>query len=365
MMRTLISLAATLILVTALCASSAGQSVEPWHDPSPHQVQFITVDDGVRLEVLDWGGAGRPIILLAGSGNTAHVFDEFAPQLTSYAHVYGITRRGFGLSSHPDSNYSEQRLADDVLHVMNALHLEKPVLVGHSMSGEELTRLGDEHSDLLGGLVYLDAIADPKDFPASSPEYMELARKLPAGMRGGHAQTDDDRKSFSAMRTWFAQRMRVAFPESELRNMFDAKPDGSVGENRTPNNVRNLVGQGAEARDYSPITAPILSIAGDSRCLKDPPPNYTCVDPKHKPDYEPKDDQERTAIKNFEDATEVYISRWNQNLLKAKGGVRRVDIVNANHYVFLSDEDIVLREINAFLKQLPADTAKPKNPVAK
>src|SRR5260370_30822844 len=88
-----------------------------WQDPSKHQVQFVTVEDGVRLEVLDWGGTGRPVVLLAGSGNTAHVFDEFAPKLTSSYHVYGITRRGYGISTHPDSGYSEQRLAEDVLHV--------------------------------------------------------------------------------------------------------------------------------------------------------------------------------------------------------------------------------------------------------
>jgi len=40
------------------------------------------VDDNVKLEVLDWGGTGRPLVLLAGLGNTAHVFDDFAPKLT-------------------------------------------------------------------------------------------------------------------------------------------------------------------------------------------------------------------------------------------------------------------------------------------
>jgi hypothetical protein len=44
-------------------------------DPSKHKVQFVTVANGVRLEVLDWGGSGRPVVLLAGLGTTAHVFD--------------------------------------------------------------------------------------------------------------------------------------------------------------------------------------------------------------------------------------------------------------------------------------------------
>ena len=43
--------------------------------------RYISVADSVRLEVLDWGGTGRPVILLAGLGNTAHVFDAFAAKL--------------------------------------------------------------------------------------------------------------------------------------------------------------------------------------------------------------------------------------------------------------------------------------------
>src|SRR5689334_21411800 len=100
-----------------------------WSDPSPHRTQFVEVDRGVRLEVLDWGGSGRALVLLAGSGNTAHVFDEFAIKVKQFAHVYGITRRGYGASSQPASGYDDQRLADDVLAVIRSLNLKRPVLV--------------------------------------------------------------------------------------------------------------------------------------------------------------------------------------------------------------------------------------------
>ena len=79
-----------------------------WQDPSKHEVQFVAVEDGVRLEVLDWGGSGRPIVLLAGLGFSAHVFDGFAEKLTDTYHVYGITRRGYGASSRPKSGYTEE-----------------------------------------------------------------------------------------------------------------------------------------------------------------------------------------------------------------------------------------------------------------
>jgi non-heme chloroperoxidase len=85
------------ILLVLLVAPLFSQGSAVWKDPSPHITRFVSVDRDVRLEVLDWGGSGRPIVLLAGVGNTAHVFDDFAPKLTAYYHVYGIMRRGFGL----------------------------------------------------------------------------------------------------------------------------------------------------------------------------------------------------------------------------------------------------------------------------
>jgi len=70
------------VIVSALTLGSTA--------PSPPTASLITVDKNVKLEVLDWGGSGRPLVLLAGLGDTAHVFDDFAPKLTTTCHVYGI-----------------------------------------------------------------------------------------------------------------------------------------------------------------------------------------------------------------------------------------------------------------------------------
>jgi len=117
-------------------------------------VQFIPVDNDVKLEILDWGGTGRPLILLADLGNDAHVFDQFAAKLTPTYHVSGITRRGFGHSSVPvpnKDNYSADRLGDDVLAVVDALKLDRPVLVGHSIAGQELSSIGTRHAGKVVG----------------------------------------------------------------------------------------------------------------------------------------------------------------------------------------------------------------------
>jgi pimeloyl-ACP methyl ester carboxylesterase len=129
-------------------------------DSSNHSVQMISVERDVSLEVLDWGGIGRPLVLLTGLGDNAHIFDEFASKPTANYHVYGITRRGRGASSKPEPierNYTADRLGEDVLAVLAALHLSKPVIAGHSMAGEELSYIGSHHPEKVSGLIYIEA----------------------------------------------------------------------------------------------------------------------------------------------------------------------------------------------------------------
>jgi len=68
----------------------------------------------------------------------------------------------------------------------------------------------------------------------------------------------------------------------------------------------------------------------------------------------PKDLQERAAVEAFEAATMVYIKRYEKSLLTAVPGARIVELPGADHYVFLSNEADVLREINSFIAHLPS-----------
>ena len=316
------------------------QRAASWQDPSGHQVQFVTVEDGVQLEVLEWGGSGRAVVLLAGSGNTAHVFDDFAPKLTGCCHVYGITRRGYGASSQPAHGYDNQRLADDVLQVLDLLRIESPVLVGHSLAGDELTTLGDQHSDRLAGLVYLDALFDPRDFPAADPAYIALFNNLPAAMRKPPTRASQ-RESFEAYRVRQVRNGEFAFPESELRNMYEANPDGTKGKFKTPQRVPNAVAAGQKKRDYSKIRVPVLAfleLPGD--------------DPRQAGDYQPKNEDERAAILAFNLATAAFVERWVKNLKSGVPGARLVDLPGAGHFVFLTREAEVLRELGSFVAGL-------------
>jgi alpha/beta hydrolase fold len=114
-------------------------------DTSRHKVRFVTVEPGVRLEVLDWGGTGQTLVLLTGLGDNAHVFDQFAYQFNDRFHVIGITRRGFGRSSQPAHGYDLDTRARDDIAVLDKLNIREAVFVGHSIAGLELNRIASRN----------------------------------------------------------------------------------------------------------------------------------------------------------------------------------------------------------------------------
>jgi len=322
------------------------ESSSTWRDTSPHVIQQVPVDDGVRLEVLDWGGKGPNIVLLAGSGNTAHVFDDLAPLLRQSGHVYGITRRGFGVSSHPESGYDDQRLADDVLRALDALKITKPILVGHSLAGSEMTTLGSQHSDRIRGLVYLDAGDDPGDYPGD-PAYSALFAQLPATVTRPDRGSAEDKKSFVAYRNFQVRTTHFAFPESELRQMFVANPDGSVGALRprgpTSKPIQQAIGEGSKKRNYSNIRVPILYLPAA------PPPAGGWSQYYR---FTPANETEKTTLQRIYDADRANLTRYENAMKAARGNVRVVELIGADHYVYFTNQPEVLREVRQFAKDL-------------
>jgi pimeloyl-ACP methyl ester carboxylesterase len=132
----------------------------PWRDTVAHTARFVVVQRGVKLHYLDFGGTGSPLVFLAGLGNTAHAFDDFAPAFTDRFHVIAITRRGFGESDHPDSSYDPPRLVADIKAVLDSLGLSRVSFIGHSIAGEEMTRFAATYPARVDKLIYLDAAYD-------------------------------------------------------------------------------------------------------------------------------------------------------------------------------------------------------------
>lgn len=113
---------------------------------------------GLSLNLLDWGGAGTPVLLLHGFGHSARVWDPVAPALTGRYRVLALDARGHGDSDHdPEFRYSHAAVARDVETVVAGLGLERLVLVGHSMGGYAAIHFAARQPQALEKLVLVDA----------------------------------------------------------------------------------------------------------------------------------------------------------------------------------------------------------------
>lgn len=302
-----------------------------WKDPSPHTVRMVDVEKDVSLEALDWGGSGRPLVLLAGLGNSAHVFDNLAPKVTSRYHVYGITRRGFGSSSMPATGYNADRLGDDVVAVLDQLDIKRPVLAGHSIAGQELSAVAARHPERVAGLIYLDAAFGYAfynkahgDLNIDGNEFeSKLAQLRPGKAKGDPKVTVDELLTMLPL---------IERDLKEKRKDLDAMPPALVTAQAAASVT--MVSQAilAGQRKYTSIPVPTLAI-------------YAL--PK-KPVMIGTEEQRKTYQEFISKRTEEQIAALEAGV----PGVKVVRLANADHYVFLSHEADVLREIQEFIDQL-------------
>jgi non-heme chloroperoxidase len=348
-------------------------------DPSQHRVRMVTVDADVQLEVLEWGGSGRPLVLLAGIGNTAHLFDEFAPRLASIGRVYGITRRGYGASSAPAAGYSVERLGTDVLQVLDALALERPVLTGHSIAGQELSFLATNHPNRIAGVVYIDgAYGYASHRPGAHDNLKELRRKLDlleaelngpprtpsqlsSAIRSVLGDTLDefqqdlrelmtapearplsppspapsDLKDLAAYRAWSARAFGYALPEGELVATRTIGANGSVGSGKSSPEIGRMIQTGGQR--FTSIPVPTLAIFASPH---DQGP-WTRNHPAARETFD--------AFARFDEAMTERQAAWVERRV---AGARVVRLRNAHHYLFLTNAADVQREIAAFVEGL-------------
>ena len=290
---------------------------------------MVTVAPKVSIEVLDWGGTGEPVVFLAGLGNSAHVFDDFAPQFTDRFHVLGITRRGYGASSQPASGYGSARLAADIKAVLDTLHLTRVVLVGHSIAGDELTKFGSTYPDRVAKLVYLDAAHDRTGLPA-----LFLNAPIPASP----PMLAADSASPAAARAYMARANGMLVPEAEVRAIAVFGPTGRYLRDVTPDSIGVAIVAGVEHPAYAKIAVPALAFYAVADSAQDLVSWYAALDSAGRV----------AAEKVFAVFTPFARSAREQFQREVKQG-RVIELHGAHHYVFISNAAEVAREMRAFL----------------
>ncbi len=133
----------------------------------PPQGRFIEVD-GSRLHVVDSGekpGQQQPPILFIHGlmGQLANLSYALAP-LFPERRVVLIDRPGSGYSPAATSQRLKAQ-GDLVAKIIEALNLQKPLVVGHSLGGAVALALALDHSSSLSGLALIAPLTQPVAAP--------------------------------------------------------------------------------------------------------------------------------------------------------------------------------------------------------
>jgi pimeloyl-ACP methyl ester carboxylesterase len=132
--------------------------------------------DGRRIGYDDSGGAGMPVVLLHGFPLDRTVWDEQLGALAG-TRVIRIDLRGCGESEPSDGPALMEALAGDVAGLLDALHVERAALVGHSIGGYVALAYFRMYAERVAGLALVAShvSADAAQTPNADPAQRELA----------------------------------------------------------------------------------------------------------------------------------------------------------------------------------------------
>jgi pimeloyl-ACP methyl ester carboxylesterase len=112
--------------------------------------------NGIDVHYLRTGGDKPSVVLLHGLMTSGACWTPLARALEKDFDVIMPDARGHGKSGVPDQGYRYDDLAADVMGLIDALGLARPVLLGHSMGGMTAAVVASQNSKRLRGLILAD-----------------------------------------------------------------------------------------------------------------------------------------------------------------------------------------------------------------
>lgn len=192
--------------------------------------------NGIRLHYLEHAGPEPTLVLAPGLTANARSFDGLiAAGLPRVATVLALDLRGRGESDQPDSGYTMEDHAQDILGLLDALGLERVVMGGHSFGGLLTYWLAANHPERVERCVVLDApaVVDPRIVEQIKPSLDRL----------GQVYTSwDEYLGFIQAMPYFSEGDWSPEIESYFRADVRVREDGTLQARSRPETIEAAVG---------------------------------------------------------------------------------------------------------------------------
>ncbi len=210
---------------------------------------------GVKIQLAQWDGKGKAILCIHGITANCRCWDVIASGLSPAHRVVAMDLRGRGLSESPDSGYSIAHHCKDILSVLDDLHLEKAIIMGHSLGAFISVVFGAQHPERVDRIILVDGggklseIQMAKVFAGIKPSLDRLGRIFPS-----FEAYLDLMKSAPFFKSWS--------PALETYYRYEIEEvDGGVRSRINPAHIREErenLGKVDVSQFYDKISSPVL-----------------------------------------------------------------------------------------------------------
>lgn len=210
--------------------------------------------NGIRVHYYRTGGSKPPLLLLHGITDSGLCWSRVAKALENDYDIIMPDARGHGFSDGPETGFSIEILAEDVVGLIEALQLQRPYILGHSMGGSTTTALAARHPAIPRAILLEDpawrdsssASSSDKASPEKNP-WLEWLLPLRAQPRAERIATE---------------RARSHWVDEELEPWADSKDQFNLAivEYNDPESRLRVT---SWREDVPQISCPILLVTAD------------------------------------------------------------------------------------------------------
>ncbi len=129
----------------------------------------VTLPSGIRIHY-QRVGRGPDLVMVHGlTGNLAVWHLHIVPALSPRFRILTYDMRGHGHSDVPPSGYSPDAMAQDLLELLDALEIERPILAGHSYGADVTLYFAARFPQRVREVIAIEAALPALEFHRTDP----------------------------------------------------------------------------------------------------------------------------------------------------------------------------------------------------